>query len=150
MFSSKNLDVDLRYYAETSDQEQGGVLPKIDLELKDFTARGLLGPTVISEFELTAGQTVWFILREYNGTDYKTHEHEEVANPNEARAKELGIDLKTLVRGATALRPAGDPLITKDLLLDTMKVSGEGLTERLIGFCFGIWIGPEGKGLNLS
>jgi len=122
VFKSKDMCMDLRYFVETDDEEVP--CPKIKLEKVDLK-RGLLGESVVSEFELEEGQTVTFIMREARDNQYASNEHERVANPNEARAAELGIDLKTLVKGASFLRPDDDPIIT--------KVS----VERL-GLCFGL------------
>jgi hypothetical protein len=110
VFKSKDMCMDLRYFVETDDEEVA--CPQIKLEKVDLK-RGLLGESVVSEFELEEGQTVTFVMREARDNQYASNEHERVANPNEARAAELGIDLKTLVKGASFLRPDDDPIITR-------------------------------------
>jgi hypothetical protein len=109
-FKSKDLTMDLRYFVESDDQEVP--LPKIKLEKADLE-RGLLGESIVSEFELEEGQTITFLMREESQREYANKEHQKVANPSEERAAELGISLKALVKGASLLRPEDDPIITK-------------------------------------
>jgi hypothetical protein len=105
-----DLTMDLRYFVESDDQEVP--LPKIKLEKADLE-RGLLGESIVSEFELEEGQTITFLMREESQREYANKEHQKVANPSEERAAELGISLKALVKGASLLRPEDDPIITK-------------------------------------
>jgi hypothetical protein len=121
--------MDFRYFAESTDESVE--CPEIKLELKDLGG-GLLGKAIVSEFELKEGQTVAFIMRQAEENEYSNKEHENAANPGVERAKELGVDLNELVKGATYLRPDSDPIITKTLLHSLEDVStGNDVPERL-------------------
>lgn len=117
LFKSKDLTMDLRYFVQSDDEEVS--LPEIELQKVDLK-RGLLGESIVSEFELEEGQTITFLMREASTHQYANEDHEKAANPSEARAAELGINLKTLVKGASYLRPDDDPIITKVGVLNTL------------------------------
>ena len=110
LFKSKDLTMDLRYFVESDDDEVP--CPQITLDKVDLE-RGLLGESIVSEFDLEEGQTITFLMREASTHQYANEDHEKAANPSEARAAELGVNLKTLVKGASYLRPDDDPIITK-------------------------------------
>lgn len=129
LFKSKDLSMDLRYFSTSDDGDVA--CPVIKLEKKDLGV-GLLGDSIVSEFELEEGQTITFIMRESKENQYANAQHEKAANPGEERAKELGIDLKDLVKGATFLRPNGDPIITKDLL-ESLEYQTMRYWQRWIG-----------------
>jgi hypothetical protein len=110
LFTSKDLSMDLRYFVESEDENVE--CPKIKLEKVDLK-RGLLGESVISEFDLQEGQTITFVMREARTHESANESYERAVNPSEARAAELGVNMETLVKGASFLRPADDPIITK-------------------------------------
>lgn len=61
LFNSKNLELDLRYVAESM---LGNVpAPVVKFQLCDLSADGLLGPAVDCNFVLEEGQRVTFVLR---------------------------------------------------------------------------------------
>jgi hypothetical protein len=115
VFKSKDLSLDLRYKVDASDASVG--LPSFEFKKADYSDRGLLGEAIQADFELEAGQAIYFVLRQYKKFEYASQEHRDVANPSEARAKSLGLDLKTLLAGASKLRPAEDPVLTRELLV---------------------------------
>lgn len=119
VFRSKSLHLDLRYFEGSTDTCTTD--PHIKLEIEDLSSRGLLGPAISSNFELEEGQTITFVLREYQTPKYHTDEHEKRANPNAERAAELGVDMSTLIAGAQVLRPDDDPMITEKLLHDLQE-----------------------------
>lgn len=123
VFRSKDLSLDLRYKVAVSDECVG--LPEFKFKTADFSNRGLLGPAIESEFSLEEGQAIYFILREAKHYEYASDEHKSVANPDHERAKTLGVELKTLMAGASKLRPPEDPVVTAELLQglqrDTMR-----------------------------
>lgn len=113
IFESKDLSMDLRWYGGHEDED--GSDPNIKLERKDLK-RGLLGDAVVSEFDLEEGQSITFIMRCYNPYEYQNADLKKAANPDLAEAKRLGVDLSTLVGGASVFRPTDDPIITPDVL----------------------------------
>jgi hypothetical protein len=114
VFRSKDLSLDLRYKVDNTDE--CSERPDFEMKIEDLSNRGLLGDGVVADFELQAGQLIYFVLRELKTYAYQSDEHRVVANPDHGRAKIMGVDLKTLMAGASKLRPAEDPIISKELL----------------------------------
>lgn len=123
VFRSKDLSLDLRYKVHANDASVDP--PSFEFKKADYSERGLLGEAIQSEFELEAGQAIYFVLRQLKSYEYASVGHRNVANPSQERAEELGLDLKTLLQGASKLRPAEDPVLTRELLHslqnDTMR-----------------------------
>lgn len=108
----------MRYLAWTDESQadpEGSPVPKLDFKVEDL-GKGHLGPAVVSEFELEEGQVITFVLREVGEWAYATESHRSVANPNQARADELGIPLDVLVGAASLLRPKDNPSLSRNLL----------------------------------
>ena len=111
LFSSKDLELDLRYLAYCTDDSDNA--PEIKLEIDDQSHRGLLGPSCKSHFELEEGQCVVFVLRQVDGWEYQSELHQEIANPDSQKIKEIGIDRHALFEATSSLRPPENPLMTK-------------------------------------
>lgn len=87
IFSSKNLSLDLRYTVD--DTTEAGV-PSVDIGLMDLQRQGHLGLGVYSEFTLSEGQAVTFILR----TPPKVHSvRSSLSTPLPQQSEQAGIPL---------------------------------------------------------
>ena len=110
LFDTPALKMDLRYVAYSADTCTAD--PSIELKVETLD-RPLLGPAVISDFELEEGQAVYFCFRETGDWEYATEEHQRVANPKPERAETLGVPLDRLLDATSRLRPKQNPLLTK-------------------------------------
>jgi hypothetical protein len=110
LFTSPNLTLDLRYLVEAADDNEE---PTIELKATDLSERGLLGEAVTSNFALTEGQAIYFVLREVGDYTYASKEHQEVANPDASRAQKLGLPLDKLMEATSKLRPKDNPVMSK-------------------------------------
>ncbi|PSS37954.1 hypothetical protein PHLCEN_2v211 [Hermanssonia centrifuga] len=90
LFSSPDagLDLDLRYVPESNLESVPE--PKIQLQLLDLTKKGHLGLSVYSEFCLTEGQAVTFILRTPGQRAYP-----DAVRPSKEKAGELGVPFES-------------------------------------------------------
>ncbi|KAI0042680.1 glycoside hydrolase family 15 protein [Auriscalpium vulgare] len=113
LFESADLTLDLRYVAEAVIDNVAA--PSVDLKLLDLTRKGHKGPSVSADLLLEEGQVVTFVLR-----TPPVNEEPQV-DPTESHAKELGVSLEKLQRGASTLRDKSDPLLTKTLLRDLLE-----------------------------
>ncbi|KAH7884928.1 glycoside hydrolase family 15 protein [Phlebopus sp. FC_14] len=108
-FKSQNLDLDLRFVAESTLENISA--PDVQMELLELSGKGHLGPGACCELQLEEGQRVTFVLR--------IPPHETLApelKPDQERADKLGISLEKLWVGASKMRPKDDPVLTKELL----------------------------------
>lgn len=62
-----------------------------------------------SEFELTEGQVVTWVLR----TPPEHANYTDAVRPSRAKAEALGVPFEKLVTTASELRAADDPILTK-------------------------------------
>ena len=111
LFSSKDLELDLRYLTYKSDLCSS--VPHIELKIEDQTkSRGLLGPSCVADFELEEGQIIVFVLRQVDGWKYESKEHEDVGNPDSEKLKKVGVDVHSMLEAASVLRPPENPLLS--------------------------------------
>jgi hypothetical protein len=61
VFESKDLTLDLRYVCDKN--ADTCTIPTVNLVTADLSAKGLLGPAVEADMQLTEGQVVTFVLR---------------------------------------------------------------------------------------
>lgn len=61
IFRSPDLELDLRYVAETT--LDNVLTPQVNIDYVDLTSKGHLGPSVCCDFSLVEGQRVTFVLR---------------------------------------------------------------------------------------
>ncbi|KAL4244526.1 Glycoside hydrolase family 15 protein [Abortiporus biennis] len=115
LFSSPDADLnlDLRFVPEAS--LAGVAEPEVELKILDLTDKGHLGLGVYTELLLQEGQSVTFILR-----TPPDHPYPDSVRPSPEKAKELGIPYEKLVLGASNLRAADDPMLTKALVHDLL------------------------------
>jgi hypothetical protein len=138
LFTSPDLSLDLRYLSNSNDESVSK--PTIKLKTECFAARGLLGDSVTSDFELEEGQSVTFVLREVGDWQYSNEEHQRVANPDPERAAALGIPLATLLEATSRLRPPQNPMMTQALLDDLMSTTGMYWRKWIAKSCYkGRW-----------
>lgn len=138
LFTSPNLSLDLRYLSNSSDEAVSK--PNITLKTECFAARGLLGDSVTSDFELEEGQSVTFVLREVGDWQYANAEHQKVANPDPERAQALGIPLATLLEATSRLRPPENPMMTQKLLDELMATTNMYWQKWVAKSCYkGRW-----------
>jgi hypothetical protein len=130
--------LDLRYLANSTDECVNK--PTIKLKTECFKARGLLGDSVTSDFELEEGQSVTFVLREVGDWQYANEEHQRVANPNTERAEALGIPLATLLEATSKLRPQENPMMSQSLLDELMRTTSMYWQKWVAKSCYkGRW-----------
>ena len=111
LFSSKDLELDLRYLTYKSDS--CSKVPHIDLKIVDQTSeRGLLGPSCAADFELEEGQIIVFVFRQVDGWQYKSKEHESVGNPDAEKLEKVGVEVQSMLEAASMLRPPENPLLS--------------------------------------
>lgn len=115
VFESKSMTLDLRFVPEGGTESGlNEPPPKVDFGYLDLRHQGHLGISAYTEFELTEGQAVTFILR-------TPTEHSNAPRPTEEQAVQAGIPYDVLLRGAAKLRPRDDPIITKELTAILLK-----------------------------
>ncbi|KAG8215705.1 hypothetical protein J3R82DRAFT_7584 [Butyriboletus roseoflavus] len=105
-FSSPNLDLDLRYVAESTIDNVPA--PKVNLDLLDISSQGHLGPATYCNLSLVEGQRVTFVLRIRPEQGFPVK-----IKPTQAQADELGVPLEKVMKGVAKLRPDEDPALTK-------------------------------------
>lgn len=88
VFSSPNLDLDLRFVAEST--IDGVPHPDVNLDLLDLSSKGHLGPAACSNLCLEEGQRVTFVLRVPPKVVSPTR-----VRPTQAHADELGVSLES-------------------------------------------------------
>ena len=97
IWDSPNLSLDLRYVVcSTTD---GLAPPTLDYGVLDLRERGMLGLGVYSEFTLSEGQSVTFIMRT-PPKDGNGRAPPPIAKPTESQARFTGLPLE-----GTNLRP---------------------------------------------
>jgi GH15 family glucan-1,4-alpha-glucosidase len=109
VFRSPNLDLDLRYVAESTTDNVPA--PEVNLGLLDLSSKGHLGPATYCNLSLEEGQRVTFVFRICPEEGFRAQ-----IKPTQAYADELGVPLDKVMRGVAKLRPDDDPALTKDLL----------------------------------
>lgn len=88
VFSSPNLDLDLRYVAESTIDNVPA--PEVNLEILDLSSQGHLGPATYCDLSLVEGQRVTFVLRICPEERFPIQ-----MKPTQARADELGVPLES-------------------------------------------------------
>jgi hypothetical protein len=86
VFSSKHLSLDLRYAVDDTTEEGA---PAVDIGIMDLRQQGHLGLGVYSEFALSEGQAVTFIMR----TPPKVNETSS-GKPTRQQSEQAGIPLE--------------------------------------------------------
>lgn len=89
-FSSPNLDLDLRYVAESTIDNVP--VPEVNLDLLDLSSKGHLGPAACCNLSLQEGQRVTFVLRIRPERDFPTK-----LKPTQSHADELGVSLESMI-----------------------------------------------------
>ncbi|WOO80607.1 putative protein [Vanrija pseudolonga] len=115
LFKSPNLNLDLRYLCASEDPEVDE--PHITLKVERLKNRNLLGDSIVSEFELEEGQVVYFVLRQIENEETGTNDNDA----HQLRANMLGIPIDEIRAAAHLLRPAHNPIVTKQLLDNLMR-----------------------------
>lgn len=90
VFSSPNLDLDLRYVAESTIDNVP--TPEVNLDLLDLSSQGHLGAATYCNLSLVEGQRVTFVLRVCPEGRFPPQ-----MKPTQARADELGVPLESTV-----------------------------------------------------
>ncbi|KAI9463813.1 glycoside hydrolase family 15 protein [Boletus coccyginus] len=109
VFSSPNLDVDLRYVAESTVDNVPA--PEVDLGLLDLSSKGHLGPAAYCNLSLEEGQRVTFVFRICPKEGFRAQ-----FKPTQAHADEFGVPFEKVIRGVAKMRPDDDPVLTKEFL----------------------------------
>ena len=144
VFTTPKLSVDLRTLIsgdaeeQTGDADPAGVTapqsqeksasdgPIVDWHALNLTDQGHKGLGVFAEFEVLQGEVVDFVFREISCEEEKAEEAHKGENGairvTEEKAKELGVDVKTLARGVSKLRPDSDPVCTPSLVSSLIQV----------------------------
>ncbi|KAI0768949.1 Six-hairpin glycosidase-like protein [Irpex lacteus] len=97
-----NLTLDLRYVPEST--LEAVPVPHIPLSTLDLSEKGHLGESVCSEFELSEGQVVTWVLR----TPPEHTNYTDAVRPSRAKAEALGVPA------------ADDPILTKSLMRELL------------------------------
>ncbi|KAI9566575.1 glycoside hydrolase family 15 protein [Boletus coccyginus] len=109
VFRSPNLDVDLRYVAESTVDNVPA--PEVDLGLLDLSSKGHLGPAAYCNLSLEEGQRVTFVFRICPKEGFRAQ-----FKPTQGHADELGVPFEKVIRGVAKMCPDDDPVLTKELL----------------------------------
>lgn len=97
VFSSKDLSLDLRYTVEDLNTLDGINLPSVEIGILDLQQQGHLGLSVYSEFTLTEGQVVTFVLRlppQAEGNAPGLRGPEKLKKPTAEQSLQSGIPLE--------------------------------------------------------
>ncbi|KAG8862159.1 hypothetical protein FRB96_002189 [Tulasnella sp. 330] len=124
VFSSKDLTLDLRYVLDCATPEhspehtqaahpvpQTEELCHVEFQEYDLRGKGHKGLGASVEITLEEGNAIWFILRDVPATPKENPDHKKLSQLTE-RALADGIDISVALRGAAALRPENDPVLT--------------------------------------
>lgn len=114
VFKSKDLMLDLRFVADSTIENVPR--PVAELVELDLSSRGHLGPSVSMDVVLEEGQVITFVLR----TPPKNSNSPSI-KPTLEKAQELGVPFEKLLRGASNLRDAEDPMLTRTILNDLLS-----------------------------
>lgn len=106
VFESEKLKLDLRYVVETTLPDVSE--PRLLYAELDLRKNGHKGLSVYSDFKLSEGQAVTFVLR--SPPDNATRR--DLPGPTEERAKQLGVSVSKLAASMAKLRPEDDPALT--------------------------------------
>jgi hypothetical protein len=122
IFTTPKLSVDLRTLISGDAEEQTG-----DADPAGVTApQGHKGLGVFAEFEVLQGEVVDFIFREIPCEEEKEEEAHKGENGaikvTKEKARELGVDVRTLAKGVSKLRPDSDPVCTPSLVSSLIQV----------------------------
>lgn len=90
VFSSPNLDLDLRYVVESTIDNVPA--PEVNLNLLDLSSKDHLGPATYCNLSLKEGQRVTFVLRIRPEGGFSAR-----IKPTQAQADELGVPLESTV-----------------------------------------------------
>lgn len=88
VFSSPNLNLDLRYVAESTTDNVPA--PEVNLGLLDLSSKGHLGPAAYCNLSLEEGQRVTFAFRICPEEGFRAQ-----IKPTQAYADELGVPLES-------------------------------------------------------
>ncbi|KAG9021996.1 hypothetical protein FRB95_001007 [Tulasnella sp. JGI-2019a] len=127
VFTSKNLTLDLRYILDYAKPDQppehsqaAHPVPQdeerchADFKELDLRAKGHKGVSACLEITLEEGNAIWFILRDVPVTP-KSHPPPRKLSQLTEQALSEGVDVSVAIRGAAALRPDNDPVLTTSL-----------------------------------
>ncbi|KZV77612.1 glycoside hydrolase family 15 protein [Peniophora sp. CONT] len=117
IFKSKDLTLDLRFVAESAIDSVSN--PVGELKELDLSKRGHKGLAVYMDLDLEEGQAITFVLR--TPPDESTARADAAIRPTEQKAKDLGVSFDRLLRGASNMRDASDPMLTRILLHDLLR-----------------------------
>jgi GH15 family glucan-1,4-alpha-glucosidase len=115
IFRSPNLDVDLRYVAESTIDNVP--VPNVNLAHLDLSSKGHLGSAAYCNLSLQEGQRVTFVFRICPKEGFRAN-----IKATQEHADQLGVPLEKVIKGVAKLRPDDDPALTKELL-DSLFVS---------------------------
>ncbi|KAG8928499.1 hypothetical protein FRC01_005860, partial [Tulasnella sp. 417] len=126
VFRSKSLSLDLRYVIDSSLERQppdhaGKPIKSCQLKFEelDLRERGHLGLSAMASFTLHEGNVVTFVLRDLPQSPTQGSPVVDKALLKEAAA--MGEQQDAVLRGASALRPSNDPLLTADLANELLE-----------------------------
>jgi hypothetical protein len=144
IFTTPKLSVDLRTLIsgdaeeQTGDADPAGVTapqsqeksasdgPTVDWHALNLREQGHKGLGVFAEFEVLQGEVVDFIFREIPCEEEKEEEAHKGENGaikvTKEKARELGVDVRTLAKGVSKLRPDSDPVCTPSLVSSLIQV----------------------------
>ncbi|KAG8979265.1 hypothetical protein FRB94_011744 [Tulasnella sp. JGI-2019a] len=127
VFTSKDLTLDLRYILDYAKPDQppehsqaAHPVPQdeehchADFKELDLKAKGHKGVSACLEITLEEGNAIWFILRDVPVTP-KSHPAPRKLSQLTEQALSEGVDVSVAIRGAAALRPDNDPVLTTNL-----------------------------------
>ncbi|KAG9017249.1 hypothetical protein FRB90_001220 [Tulasnella sp. 427] len=146
VFKSKNLAMDLRYVIDTSTERQppdhaGKTVQRCQLmqfEELDLREKGHLGLSAVANFTLSEGNVVTFILRDLPQSSSRGHPLKDNVLLKEASSKEE--EQEAVLRGASALRPNDDPLLTADLANELLEQTNHFWTSWINRSTYtGLW-----------
>lgn len=145
VFRSKNLSMDLRYVIDSSLERQTpehARKPVKSCELKfeelDLRPKGHLGLSAAANLTLHEGNVVTFILRDLPRSSSRANSLADNALLKEAQSKEE--EQEAVLRGASALRPNDDPLLTADLANELLEQTNDFWTSWINRSTYtGLW-----------
>ncbi|KAG8902035.1 hypothetical protein FRB99_004859 [Tulasnella sp. 403] len=140
VFKSKCLNLDLRYVVETNLDRQppdhaGKAAPACSVFFKELDLRpqGHKGLSTYCDFTMGEGNIVTFILRDVPSSESNQSDILKAGALAE-KARSRGDDRDAVLRGAAALRPVDDPLLTIQLAAQLLQETNDYWTS---------WIGKS-------
>lgn len=112
--------------APKSQEKSASDGPTVDWHALNLKDQGHKGLGVFAEFEVLQGEVVDFVFREIPCAEEEAEEDLKGENGalkvTEEKAKELGVNVKTLAKGVSKLRPDSDPVCTPSLISSLIQV----------------------------